>query len=284
MIRVLGVALLLLVGVSCTHQDGTGGNGAGQQESNYERILREGTLRVGYISYPPSFIYDPNTRRFSGIYHEVLMEIGRRAGFKIDYTEEVSWGTMIEAIRTGKVDVISTGVWPTIERGKHINFTGPLYYSAIRTYTRAGNNTLDGNLSRINAFGVRVAAIDGEMTSIIANSDFPKATLASLPQTTDISQVLLEVATGKADVTFAEPAVAGAYMASNPGKIKEVQGVAPVRVFPNTMIVGKDDPELLSTLNIALEELHNNGFIEKVLAKYEKYPNSFFRVAIPYRQ
>ncbi len=279
----LSITILFLLTVSCTKNQGDGGN-AERSASSYERIVREGSVRVGYISYPPSFIHNPNTNQFSGIYHEVLTEIGRRAGLKFEYTEEVAWGTMIEALRTNKVDLICTGLWPNIERGKHVNFTQPLYYSVLKTYTRNGNNSLDGNLSPLNAAQYTIAAIDGEMTSVIANADFPKATLASLPQTTDVSQVLLDVATGKAEATFAEQAVAEAFMASNPGKIKEVPGVKPVRVFPNTMAVGKSDYELLTTLNIALEELHNSGFIEKVLAKYEKSPNSFYRVAVPYRQ
>jgi polar amino acid transport system substrate-binding protein len=281
--QVVSITLLLLLAVNCTKSQEDGGS-TERSASTYERIVREGRIRVGYISYPPSFIHNPNTNQFSGIYHEVLAEIGRRAGLKIEYTEEVAWGTMIEALRTNKVDLICTGLWPNIERGKHVNFTEPLYYSVIRTYTRSGNNSLDGNLAKLDAPQSRIAAIDGEMTSVIANADFPKATLSSLPQTTDISQVLLDVATGKAEATFAEPAVAEAFMASNPGKIKEVSGVKPVRVFPNTMAVGKSDYALLLTLNIALEELHNNGFIEKVLARYEKSPNSFYRVAVPYRQ
>ena len=32
------------------------------------------------------------------------------------------------------------------------------------------------------------------------------------------------------------------------------------------------------------QELINNGFVDKVIAKYEKYPNSFYRVQLPYRQ
>jgi ABC-type amino acid transport substrate-binding protein len=115
------------------------------------------------------------------------------------------------------------------------------------------------------------------MTSIIARTDFATAVLQGLPQTSDISQVLLEVATRKADVTFVEPAVAGAYMASNPGTIAPVADVPPLRIFPNVMMVGKGEVELLSTLNIALEELVNTGFVQRVVDKYEQYPGSFER-------
>ncbi len=254
------------------------------QQTAYDKIVEDGKIKVGYISYPPSFIKDPNTGEYSGIFHEVLLEIGKKLDVKIEYTEEVGWGTMIEAINSGRVDLIATGVWPTTERGKHVDFTNPLYYSTVRTYVRAGDNRFDGDLSKINNNDIKISSIDGEMTSIIAQIDYPNAKQVSLTQVNDVSQVLLDVATGKADVTFAEPAIALEYMAKNPGQIKEVENVKPVRVFPNTMIVGKGEAEFLSTLDIAIEELVNNGFVDRVIEKYEKYPDSFQRLAFPFRE
>jgi len=47
-------------------------------------------------------------------------------------------------------------------------------------------------------------------------NDFPDATLISFPNTVDLSQLLLEVASGKEDITFAEPIFAYEYMQNNP--------------------------------------------------------------------
>jgi len=250
--------------------------------SAYQRALESKEIRVGFISYPPSFIKDPRTGAFSGIFHEVLQKIAEKLELKVNYVEELGWGTMIEAVKSERVDLVCTGVWPTTERGKFVDFTKPIYFSAIRAYTGANNNRFDGNPVAINASDVRISALDGEMTSIIARLDFPVAKEISLPQTSDISQVLLEVSSGKADVTFVEPAVASEFIRNNPNKIKEVKDIRPVRVFPNVMIVGKGQVELLSTINTAIDELINNGFVDKVIDKYEKYPNSFQRVALPY--
>jgi len=49
-------------------------------------------------------------------------------------------------------------------------------------------------------------------------------------------------------------------------------------------MVGKGEDRLRSTLNTAIQELVNNGFVDRVIDKYEKYPNSFQRVAIPYKE
>lgn len=281
--RLLTVLVGLLALLACGYSSCRTGPANTQTEDAYARVLKQGSIRVGYISYPPSFIKDPNSGQMSGIFHEVLQEVGKNLDLKIDYTEEVGWGTMIEAIRSGRVDLVCTGIWPTPARGKLADFTAPLYYSTVRAYVRADNSKYDGNLASINAATTKISAVDGEMSSIIAKDEFPKAQMNGLPQNTDVSQVLLEVATNKADVTFVEPAVAMEYIRNNPGKIKEVANVKPLRVFPNVMMVGKGEDRFRSTINIAIQDLVNNGFVDKVIDKYEKYPNSFQRVATPYK-
>src|SRR4051794_11647658 len=58
------------------------------QDRAYKRVMDTKTLRVAYISYPPSFIKDANTGAYSGIMHEVLHEMARRMDLKVDYAEE----------------------------------------------------------------------------------------------------------------------------------------------------------------------------------------------------
>jgi polar amino acid transport system substrate-binding protein len=255
----------------------------GSENVAYERVLRTKTLRVAYISYPPSFIKDANTGEYSGIMHEVLQEMARRMDLKVDYTEETAWGTMIEAVNSGRVDLVCTGLWPNATRGKLVDFTQPVYFSTIKAYVKAGNTAFDGKLAAINSKGVKIATIDAEMTSIISKADFPDATADSHPQTTDIAQMLLEIGTGKADVTFVEAAVAAGFLEKNPGTVAEVKNVPPVRVFPNVMMLSKNEGKLLSALNTAMDEVANTGGLDRIVAKYEKVRGLFMLRQLPYR-
>lgn len=255
---------------------------ANQMNDAYAGVIESGKLRVGYISYPPSFIKDANTGKYSGIFHDVLQQAATNLGLEVEYTEELGWGTMVEAASSGRVDLVCTGIWPTAGRAREAEFTTPIYFSAVKAYVRSGDKRFDSNLSVANSRNVKIATVDGEMTSIITRSDFPQAVESSLPQSADISQVLLELVSGKADITFVEVAVAEAFMAKNPGSIKPVDGVGPVRVFPNVLMVGKGEYRLLSMLNVAIEELANNGLIDKTISKYEEFPNSFQRRQLPF--
>jgi ABC-type amino acid transport substrate-binding protein len=191
---------------------------------------------------------------------------------------------MIEAVNRGRVDLICTGLWPNSTRAKFADFTAPIYFSPIKAYVKDSNTAFDGDLRKADAPNVKIAAVDGEMTSIIAAADFPHAKVDSLPQSTDVSQVLMEVASGKAQLTFVEPAVAQEFREKNPdARLREVAGVSAVRVFPNVLMVAKGESKLVSLLNTALDELANTGVIDQVVSRYEKAPGLFYRRGLPYR-
>src|SRR5882724_8019966 len=129
----------------------------------FDKVINTKTIRVGYISYGRSLIKDPNSGKITGIFHDVLIEIGRRADLKIEFVEEVAWGTMIEAVNSGRVDLICTGLWPNSTRAKFADFTDPIYFSPIKAYVKTGDKTFDGDLGKANAATVKIATIDGEM-------------------------------------------------------------------------------------------------------------------------
>lgn len=251
--------------------------------THYQEILKNGKIRVGYIAYPPSYIINSDGTH-SGIFHDVAEELAKNLGLKIEYTKEVTWDGMIQDLKDSKIDLVVTGIWPTSQRGKQADFVEPLFYSVVKAYTYEGNNKFDNNIGAINSENVKISTIDGEMTQIIANMDFPKAKQVPVTQMTGVSQVLLELKSKKADLTFVEPTIAMEFLDKNPNSIKEVIGLKPLRVFPNCMMIAKNQEDFKSTLNIAMQELINNGFVDKVIAQYEKYPNSYYRAQLPYRQ
>src|ERR1041384_4627678 len=152
--------------------------------SAYDRVLQSKTLRVAYISYPPSFIKDANTGAYTGIMHDVLQELAKRLDFEVAYVEETAWGTMIEAVNSGRVDLVCTGLWPSATRGKLVDFSDPVYFSPVRAYVKSGNRHFDGNLSTIKAKDVTTPPIAGKMPPITAAADFPAARADAHPQTT----------------------------------------------------------------------------------------------------
>lgn len=234
-------------------------------------------IKVGYISYPPGFIVNPNTKEKSGIFNDVLVEIAKRNGLTIDYKEEVTWATMIEALKTDRVNLIANPVWATKERKENADFSKPVYFSPIGVYVRADDSRFDADRTKLNDPSVKIAAVDGEVNNFIGTSDFPKAELKPFPNNIDVAQLFLEIQTKKKDVTFAEPMFAYDYMQKNPGKLKNIGEKSPIRNYPNCYMYKKGESKVGDFLNAEIEKLIKDGTIDKIIAKYEPFKGAVIR-------
>lgn len=252
------------------------------KESSFERIMRTNTIRCGYIVYPPGFMKDVNTGKYSGIIYELMEKVGQKLDLKIEWAEEVNWGNMFEGLKTGRYDMLCVEGWNITMNAKHVRQTLPLFYSAINAFVREGDMRFDGNLAAINKENIKISSVDGTLPSIIARESFSKAQNLDMPQNTDYSTIMLNVATGKADVTFAENAIAFQFMEKNPGKIRMVKLEKPIQYYANSMLVPIADVELQSMLDTVLGELLGGGFIDQLVARYDTTPPSFLPVAKPF--
>ncbi len=244
--------------------------------------MRTGKIRCGYAVYNPGCLKDPNTKKLSGIGIDALELIAKNLGLKVEWTEEVGWGSMIEGLQTNRYDIMATPIWATSNRAREIDSSKPLYFSPVYAYVKAGNKTFSGgNLILLNSPKYSIASIDGATGEVIAEEDFPNVRRVSLPQLTDFSQLLLTVSSGKADAAFTEPADAMLFMKNNPNSVEKVGD--PVRVFSNCWIFRRGQFEFKAMLDTALDQVINSGEMEKIIRKYEPVPNVLFRVSRPYQ-
>ena len=260
---------------------------AGERESAYDRVMRTGVLRCGYLSLPPLIMKDPNTGKISGIMHDIVEESGRLLGIKIDWSEEVGLATMDAGLIAGRYDALCFGYYknPTEAKLGTVGFSDPVFYVPMSVFARkGGEKNFSQNVNSLNDPSVRISAVDGSLTAIIAQEDFPKAKIVSLPNMTDISQTLQEVATGKADATIVNLVDGLRFQKNNPGKIINVTKDQPIRVYAATIAYVQQDIRFSVMLNAALEQLNNSGHIRGLINKYRVEPGTVFPVAKPYEQ
>ena len=273
--------------------EGRGEGGATQKESSfakasedrsvYDRVMRTKTIRCGYGLWPKWFEKDPNTGAMSGIFYDYVEALGKSIDLKVEWVEEVAWAAYAEALNSDRIDAMCVGVWENSTRARVSDFTIPIFYKSVKAFVRSGDSRFDNNLSTINNSSVKISVIDGEMGSIIAKKDFALASLVSLPQLADASQMLLNVTSGKADVTFADPETIQEFSTKNPNLLQEVKLNSPLRIFGTTLSIKQDQYKLKRLIDSATQELLQNGEIDQILSKYERYPGSFYRVAKPYQ-
>ena len=255
---------------------------AAKQESVYDRVIGSGVLKCGYGVWAPIIIKDVNTGQLSGIYYDYAESLAKALNLKIQWIE-VSWSEFPADLESGKIDAMCAGIWPSASKSKAMNFTAPIFYVAIHTFARQDDMRFDNAIEKINDGNITVATMDGEISNVLKTADFDKAKVLSLPSNASQPQILLNVADGKADVTFQDAYTGQQFMAHNPGKIKMVPGGEFIRTFGNTMALKKGEAELRNMLDTAGQELLQSGVVDKIITRYEEYPGTFYRVANPYK-
>ena len=97
------------------------------QESILQKVQRTKVIKAGYIPYPPFVLVDPNTKKLSGYFIELMDAIvdNMGQGIKIEY-EETTWGTMVVGAQSGKFDIVVSGILSTIPRSMQVTFTRPV--------------------------------------------------------------------------------------------------------------------------------------------------------------
>ncbi len=255
------------------------------KESTYDRILRTGTIRCGYYLYKPASQMDAQTGELSGFTIDIMNEIAKRLSLNIEWAEEATFGNMVEGLKAGRYDAACTPLWMASARAREAEFSMDMLFSGIGIFVRADDMRFSAdNLERINDPDIKIATMDGDVTEMIANEDFPDAAHFSIPNNTEYNQVFMNVQDRKADIVFADLNAANQFMASHPGALKNIVPDNPVRVFPFTMVYAKGEQELKEMFDVVIRELVNSRFIEKTVKKWELYPNSYYYVNTPYRK
>ena len=249
-----------------------------KKETVYERVMRTGTIRCGYTPYSIGFIKDPNTGAMSGIYFDIVNELAKNLSLKVEWVEEVGWGTQVEGVSTGRFDMICSPTSLNAGRTRAADFSISLYYSPVHIWaaTASKDKYAGQPHAALNNADVRISVMDGEQTSTFARNYFPQAKQISLPQTAQFSDLMLQVTTGKADITFAEAYAVNEYLEHNQGTMVQVSQ-KPLVIVPNIILMKNDEFAFKELIDNGLRELFNTGFMDSAISKYEKYPNSYVR-------
>lgn len=281
---IITLIIALVAGYVGSSLQGGGDGVVNTKESAYERVMRTGILRCGYYVFPP-VTYRDQDNNLSGFSFDMIEEIVRRAGLKVEWAEEITFGNWVPAIQAKRFDAVCTPMWPEIASSRVAAFTEPFFYAGLSPLVRADDARFkDGDLERFNAPDVTFVTLEGDAIDELTRRNFPKAKLLAMPATTDGPTVVQEVVTGKADAILLDKNAEYMYNKNNTVKLKLVAQDKPLKVQPFTLVVGRDEVQLQDFFNNATHALLNDGTIDYLLDKWEPYPDTFMRVNAPYRK
>lgn len=250
------------------------------QKSVFDKVMASGKLKCGYVISPPALMKDANSGELSGISYDLINEMGKNLDLQIEWTEEVSWGTMLEGLVNNRYDALCSAIWSTPARAERADFLDAIYYGGVGIWVRNEDSRFDNikNVSELNNPNVKIATMDGHISQTTTEEDYSNANIVSLPDFSNISDLFNLVTTKKADLVFEENYIAWDFMKNNPNVVKNIVPNNPIRVFPTTVLIPQNEPALKQMLNTAQNELINIGRIEQLWKKYDIPQGSFLPV------
>ena len=250
-----------------------GGEGSVHQESAYERVMRTGTIRCGYGLWGNYVKVDPNTREFSGVLVDYMEQMAANLGLKVDWAEEIGWGDAIAALKNKRFDVFCGGMGFNAERGRYVDYVTPIFALRSDFFVRVGDTRFDKDIRTINNPNITMITLEGDIYEKVVNRDFPDAKKMQLPQIAPFSDLYENVKTGKADVFFGDSGTGEDYMRQNPGILRKVSLPKSYIDMPASVTVSHGEMTLKRMLDIATQEMVNNGQIDDIISKYD-HPDS----------
>lgn len=254
-----------------------------EKTSGIVNVVNTGTLRCGHVNWRPYYYVDlkDGNNQPTGLNYDLMTEIGKILDLKIAWVEEIGWGNIGEGFKTNRYDAVCTSMWVDSAKLKNLSLSRPIFYSAPQLFVRADDTRFDGNVDRINQPDVKIAVIDGSPLFRFVKERFPGATVVTLPQMVQDAEYLMNVTTKKADAAIMDPEEIKPFMAANPGQLKPIADIPPMRILPHVLAFPQDDLQLTAMMNGALQILIDNGVMEKI---GKKYGVSFLVPAPSFRQ
>ncbi|HDE8435079.1 TPA: ABC transporter permease subunit [Staphylococcus aureus] len=232
-----------------------------EQDQTWEKIKERGELRVGLSAdyAPMEFEHTVNGKtEYAGVDIDLAKKIAKDNNLKLKIVN-MSFDSLLGALKTGKIDIIISGMTSTPERKKHVDFSDS--YMMTKNIMLVKKDKVNEYKDIKDFNNKKVGAQKGTEQEKIAQTEIENASITSLSRLPD---VILALKSGKVEGAVVEKPVAEAYLKQNP-KL----GISNVKFNEeekDTVIaVPKDSPKLLSQINKTIKEVKDKGLIDKYM-------------------
>lgn len=266
-IQTLGTLMVAAPVAALTAQH-TAPSGGAENENVFKRVTDSMTIRAGWFEEPPFTFYDPLTKKLSGIAIEIAERLCTSNGFKLEWVSAINFSTFVEDLAIGRFDVIFGSIL-NLPRGGRVDFTEPYAFVPMYGYVQQGKKPFN-SLADLNSSKARIAVLDGEGGTLIARQKFPAAHFVTLPNSATIPELLMQVATGKADIAFVMPTVYEQFNRNNPNQVIPFNNDEPLHIFAVSFGLKPDEYAFQSLLNNNLRRMIVAGETEDIFKKYDE--------------
>lgn len=256
----LGVMTMGFVGCGASSNKASDNNSTDLLET----IQEKGKLVVGmsadYAPYEFHYIDENGKDVIGGFDVDIANEIADAIGVEL-VIQEMDFDALVSALPAGKVDVVISGMNPTEERAKVVDFSDIYYNSQHGILVRTED--ADKYKTFADLEGAKVGAQLGSTQEQISKAEIPNADLQLLA---NVNNLILELKSGKVDAIVMEKPVAEMAVKNNPD-LAVGEPTYEEKTGGNAVGVAKNNPELLAKINEVINELNESGKMDDYILK-----------------
>ncbi len=218
-------------------------------------------LVMGTESTFPPYEFRNDKNEIVGFDVDLANAIAKKMGRELKI-EDMAFDSLIPALLANKIDMVVAGMTITDQRKQKVNFSDPYYETGLVWVVRAN----DDRIKTAKDLEGKTLSTQTGTTSDIQASKIPGVNMKRFQQFTD---ALLEVPAGRVDACIVNEPTAIDYVSKHP-EVKiggKLQFEGTDRQF-NGIAVRKEDTQLLSDINKALQDLKDSGEYNKMVDKW----------------
>jgi polar amino acid transport system substrate-binding protein len=224
-----------------------------------QTVLKVGSTPTGI----PFTFLDTKTNTIQGVMVDLVTEVGKDAGFQVQI-EPMQFSTLIAALTSNKIDLISAAMYISPARREVIEFSEPVYsYGEGLIVPKA--DTKDYKVFE----DLKGETVGAQVGTVYVEPLKKTGLFAEVKIYDTIPDIMRDVNTGRLKAGFADyPILAYNVKQGNFPELRLVTSFKSTIVGSIGIGMRKGDGDLLKKVNASLAKLKADGTVDKILAKW----------------
>ena len=224
-----------------------------------QQVMKVGSTPTGI----PFTFLDTKTNTIQGVMVDLVTEVGKDVGFQVQ-VEPMQFSTLIAALTSNKIDLISAAMYITPARREVIEFSEPVYsygegLIVPKTDTKDYKDFED----------LKGETVGAQVGTVYVEPLKKTGLFADVKVYDTIPDIMRDVNTGRLKAGFADyPILAYNVKLGNFPELRLATSYKSTILGSIGIGVRKSDAELLKKVNASLAKLKANGTVDKILAKW----------------
>ncbi len=217
-------------------------------------IIKKGEIRVGMTGNQPPFCMKSKSGELIGYEVDLAKGLAKNMGVKLKLVE-LSFSDLIGALKTGKVDVIMSGMTITPERNLSVLFAGPYILSGKTILTKSDKVAEFMKDSTLSAKKFKIIGLKGSTSEEFVKSVMSKHEIILVNNYNEGVDMILK---NQADAMVADKPICVITMLKNQGKDLVITD-KPLTIEPIGMALPPGDAQFLNLVENYLSLLQLSG-------------------------